>query len=141
MRQRPDRAIENGLRMNVVAERRVTSLLRMARRISRLSGSQRSRLVMTHSPAPRRKRVVIVGAGFSGVAAAEGLAHLPVDVTLVDQHDYHTFQPLIYQVATALLNAEDVGREVARSVPAPGQPQRPHGNGHPHRLGGPPPGA
>lgn len=45
-------------------------------------------------------------------AAAEGLAHLPVDVALVDQHDYHTFKPLIYQVATALLNAEDVDRPV-----------------------------
>ena len=67
---------------------------------------------MTHFPATRRKRVVIVGAGFGGVAAAERLAHLPVAVTLVDQHDYHTFKPLIYQVATALLNAEDVGRPV-----------------------------
>lgn len=38
--------------------------------------------MMTHFPATRRKRVVIVGAGFGGVAAAEGLAHLPVDVTL-----------------------------------------------------------
>ena len=66
----------------------------------------------THPPAPQHKRVVIVGAGFGGVAEAPGLAHLPIDVTLVDQHDYHTFQPLIYQVATALLNAEDVGRPV-----------------------------
>lgn len=66
----------------------------------------------THPPAPQHKRVVIVGAGFGGVAAAEGLAHLPVEVTLVDQHDYHTFKPLVYQVATALLNAEDVGRPV-----------------------------
>jgi NADH dehydrogenase len=87
--------------------------------------------MMTHFPATQRKRVVIVGAGFGGVAEASGLAYLPVDVTLVDQHDYHTFQPLVYQVATALLNAEDVGREVARPVPAPGQPHRPPGNGHP----------
>src|ERR1051326_3264569 len=88
------------------------SMLRTARRISRLPRSQRSRLMMTHFPATGRKRVVIVGAGFGGVAAAEGLAHLPVDVTLVDRHDYHTFKPLLYQVATALLNAEDVGRPV-----------------------------
>jgi NADH dehydrogenase len=57
-------------------------------------------------------RVVIVGAGFGGLAAAEHLAHLPVAITLVDRHDYHTFQPLLYQVATSLLNAEDVGRPV-----------------------------
>ena len=75
------------------------SMLRTARRISRLPRSQRSRLMTTHPPAPQHKRVVIVGAGFGGVAEASGLAHLPVDVTLVDQHDYHTFKPLIYQVA------------------------------------------
>lgn len=68
---------------------------------------------MTHRMASaQRKRVVIVGAGFGGLAAAEHLAHVPVDVTLVDQHDYHTFQPLLYEVATSLLNAEDVGRPV-----------------------------
>ena len=59
-----------------------------------------------------RPQVVIVGAGFGGLAAAEHLAHIPVDVTLVDTHDYHTFHPLLYQVATSLLNAEDVGRPV-----------------------------
>lgn len=68
---------------------------------------------MTHQMAStERKRVVIVGAGFGGLTAAEHLAHVPVDVTLVDQHDYHTFQPLLYEVATSLLNAEDVGRPV-----------------------------
>lgn len=69
---------------------------------------------MTHRVASRtqRKRVVIVGAGFGGLTAAEHLAHLPVSVTLVDEHDYHTFQPLLYEVATSLLNAEDVGRPV-----------------------------
>jgi NADH dehydrogenase len=43
---------------------------------------------------------------------AEQLAHVPVEVTLIDQHDYHTFQPLLYQVATSLLNAEDVGAPI-----------------------------
>jgi NADH:ubiquinone reductase (H+-translocating) len=56
--------------------------------------------------------VVIVGAGFGGLGVAEQLAHVPVDVTLIDQHDYHTFQPLLYQVATSLLNAEDVGAPI-----------------------------
>src|SRR5712671_4523548 len=59
--------------------------------------------------------VVIVGAGFGGLGAAEELAHVPVDVTLIDRHNYHTFQPLLYQVATSLLNAEDVGAPV-RSI-------------------------
>jgi NADH dehydrogenase len=65
-----------------------------------------------HRAATERTRVIIVGAGFGGLAAAEHLAHLPVDIALVDTHDYHTFHPLLYQVATSLLNAEDVGRPV-----------------------------
>jgi NADH:ubiquinone reductase (H+-translocating) len=68
--------------------------------------------VMHQMTAAERTRVVIVGAGFGGLSAVEHLAHVPVDVTLVDQHDYHTFQPLLYEVATSLLNAEDVGRPV-----------------------------
>ena len=62
---------------------------------------------MTNTP-----RVVIVGAGFGGLEVAEQLAHVPVEVTLIDRHNYHTFQPLLYQVATSLLNAEDVGAPV-----------------------------
>jgi NADH:ubiquinone reductase (H+-translocating) len=56
--------------------------------------------------------VVIVGAGFGGLSVAEQLDHVPVRVTLIDRHNYHTFQPLLYQVATSLLNAEDVGAPV-----------------------------
>ena len=56
--------------------------------------------------------VAIVGAGFGGLGVAEQLDHVPVEVTLIDQHNYHTFQPLLYQVATSLLNAEDVGAPV-----------------------------
>jgi NADH:ubiquinone reductase (H+-translocating) len=62
---------------------------------------------MTNQP-----HVVIVGAGFGGLGVAEQLAHVPVRVTLIDRHNYHTFQPLLYQVATSLLNAEDVGAPV-----------------------------
>src|SRR5712671_5111838 len=62
---------------------------------------------MTNTP-----HVVIVGAGFGGLEVAEHLAHVPVEVTLIDRHNYHTFQPLLYQVATSLLNAEDVGAPV-----------------------------
>ena len=51
----------------------------------------------------RRQRVVILGGGFAGVGAANKLKHANADVVLVDQHDYHTFQPLLYQFATGLL--------------------------------------
>jgi NADH:quinone reductase (non-electrogenic) len=60
----------------------------------------------------KKPHVIIVGAGFGGLGVAEQLAHVPVDVTLIDRHNYHTFQPLLYQVATSLLNAEDVGAPV-----------------------------
>src|SRR3954452_21637932 len=56
----------------------------------------------------QRPHVVIVGAGFGGLAAARGLLGAAVDVTLVDANNFHTFQPLLYQVATAGLDADDV---------------------------------
>ena len=52
-------------------------------------------------PATGRPTVVIVGAGFGGLRAARALRKTPVDVVLVDRHNYHLFQPLLYQVATA----------------------------------------
>ncbi len=52
----------------------------------------------------RPPRVVIVGAGFGGLSAAKQLAKAPFDVTVVDRHNYHLFQPLLYQVATAGLS-------------------------------------
>jgi NADH dehydrogenase len=54
-------------------------------------------------------RVVILGGGFAGVGAARKLKEADVDVVLVDKHDYHTFQPLLYQVATDLLETAVVG--------------------------------
>jgi NADH dehydrogenase len=59
-----------------------------------------------------RPQVVVVGAGFGGLAAARGLAKAPVEVTLVDQANFTTFQPLLYQVATAGLNAADVAHPI-----------------------------
>ena len=53
-------------------------------------------------------RIVIVGAGFGGLFAVRGLNHLDADITLVDQHNYHLFQPLLYQVATAGLAPSDI---------------------------------
>src|SRR5262245_49519813 len=55
-----------------------------------------------------RPRVVIVGAGFAGLAAARALAAAPVQVTVIDRHNYHLFQPLLYQVATAGLSPTDI---------------------------------
>jgi NADH dehydrogenase len=55
-----------------------------------------------------KPRIVIVGAGFAGLAAAEGLKHSPVDVTLIDRQNHHLFQPLLYQVATAGLSPADI---------------------------------
>jgi NADH dehydrogenase len=56
----------------------------------------------------RMHRVVIVGGGFAGLAAARALVGQPVEVTIVDQRNFHTFQPLLYEVATAGLDPGDV---------------------------------
>src|SRR5215475_11245602 len=56
-----------------------------------------------------RPRVLILGGGFAGIGAARKLADADVDVVVVDKHDYHTFQPLLYQVATGLLEQPAVG--------------------------------
>jgi len=62
-----------------------------------------------------RRRVVVLGGGFAGINAAMALADLPVDVTLVDRKNYHTFQPLLYQVALAVLSPADIAQPI-RSI-------------------------
>src|SRR3569833_3579831 len=62
-----------------------------------------------------RRKVVIVGGGFAGINAARVLGKLPVDVTLVDRKNYHTFQPLLYQVALAVLSPADIAQPI-RSI-------------------------
>ena len=57
-------------------------------------------------------RVVIVGAGFGGLSCAEKLRHLPIHLTIVDQHNHHLFQPLLYQVATAGLSPADIASPI-----------------------------
>jgi len=57
-------------------------------------------------------RVVIVGAGFGGIACARELRHEPVSVTLIDRQNYHLFQPLLYQVATAGLAPSDIASPI-----------------------------
>ncbi|HZS33940.1 MAG TPA: FAD-dependent oxidoreductase, partial [Methylomirabilota bacterium] len=64
---------------------------------------------MAPSPLPR---VVIVGAGFGGLHAARRLDGQPADVTLVDRRNYHLFQPLLYQVATAGLSPGDIAQPI-----------------------------
>jgi NADH dehydrogenase len=59
-----------------------------------------------------RPRVVIVGGGFAGLHAAKGLAHLPVDVTVLDRRNHHLFQPLLYQVALAVLSPADIAQPI-----------------------------
>jgi NADH:ubiquinone reductase (H+-translocating) len=59
-------------------------------------------------------RVVIVGGGFGGLLAARGLAKAPVEVTLVDRQNYHLFQPLLYQVATAGLSSAEIASPIRR---------------------------
>jgi NADH:ubiquinone reductase (H+-translocating) len=60
----------------------------------------------------RRPRVVILGGGFAGIGAAQKLKEADGDVVLVDKHDYHTFQPLLYQLATGLLETSAVGHSL-----------------------------
>jgi NADH dehydrogenase/putative oxidoreductase len=82
----------------------------LRRRVPGLDG----RLPAGHGTWPR---VVIVGAGFGGLAAARALRHSPAQVTVIDRRNHHLFQPLLYQVATAALSPVDIAvpiREVLR---------------------------
>ncbi len=67
------------------------------------------------APLDQLPQVIIVGAGFGGLCAARGLRHAPCRVTLVDAHNYHLFQPLLYQVATASLSPADVAAPIRGS--------------------------
>src|SRR5215472_1368220 len=62
-----------------------------------------------------RKRVLIIGGGFAGINAALEAARLPVDITLIDRKNHHTFQPLLYQVALAVLSPAEIAQPI-RSV-------------------------
>jgi NADH dehydrogenase len=67
---------------------------------------------MSTTPPFNAPHVVIVGGGFGGLYAARALAHEPVRVTVVDRNNYHLFQPLLYQVATAALSPGDVAEPI-----------------------------
>jgi NADH dehydrogenase len=70
---------------------------------------------MSERPHPRRRQVVVVGAGFGGLNAVDVLKRAPVDVTVIDRRNHHLFQPLLYQVATAGLSPADIAMPV-RSI-------------------------
>src|SRR5271163_1877221 len=73
---------------------------------------------VTGNPAVRkgtRPRALIIGGGFAGLHAAQGLAKLPVDVTLIDRRNHFTFQPLLYQVALAVLSPANIAQPI-RSI-------------------------
>src|SRR5215475_15935537 len=59
-----------------------------------------------------RPRVLVLGGGFAGVGAAQKLKDADAEVVLVDRHNYHTFQPLLYQLATGLLETTAVGHSL-----------------------------
>ncbi|MFL6452330.1 MAG: NAD(P)/FAD-dependent oxidoreductase [Bryobacteraceae bacterium] len=67
---------------------------------------------ITEAPGSSQKRVVIVGGGFAGLHAAKGLSHLPLEVVVVDRRNHHTFQPLLYQVALAVLSPADIAQPI-----------------------------
>src|SRR5574340_297746 len=69
----------------------------------------------------RKPRVVVIGAGFGGLWAVRTLAREPVDILVMDRNNYHTFLALLYQVAAAELEAEDIAypvRSVFAKLPA-----------------------
>ena len=61
-----------------------------------------------------RPNVVVIGAGFAGLRVVQGLADVPVNVAIIDRHNYHLFQPLLYQVATAALSPADIAFPIRR---------------------------
>jgi NADH:ubiquinone reductase (H+-translocating) len=63
----------------------------------------------------RGARVVIVGGGFAGVAVARALKRSEVEVLLIDRRNHHIFQPLLYQIATAMLAPAEVARESSQN--------------------------
>ena len=81
----------------------------------------------------RRPHVVILGAGFGGLNAALGLRNAPVDVTVIDRRNYHLFQPLLYQVATAGLSPAQIATPIRRILARPEERDGADGQGRGRR--------
>jgi len=69
-------------------------------------------IAVVDTPGPARKRVVIVGGGFAGLAAAHALRHADAEIILIDRRNHHIFQPLLYQVATAVLSPAEIAAPI-----------------------------
>jgi NADH dehydrogenase len=67
---------------------------------------------VVEAPRGERKRVVIIGGGFAGIAAARALRHADAEVVLIDRRNHHIFQPLLYQVATAVLSPAEIAAPI-----------------------------
>src|SRR6266704_5386758 len=76
--------------------------------LNEFSGREQDRNAMND----RAPRIVIVGGGFGGLAAAKALKHTPVHITLVDRTNHHLFQPLLYQVATSVLTPGQIASPI-----------------------------
>jgi NADH:ubiquinone reductase (H+-translocating) len=66
----------------------------------------------TNAVTPKKKRVLIIGAGFAGIAAARALKRVDAEILLIDRRNHHVFQPLLYQVATAVLSASEIAAPI-----------------------------
>jgi len=60
----------------------------------------------------KRQKVIVIGGGFGGLAAARALKNVPVDITLIDRTNHHVFQPLLYQVATGGLSPTEISAPI-----------------------------
>jgi NADH dehydrogenase len=68
--------------------------------------------VVVDTPRPQRKRVVIIGGGFAGISAAHALRRADAEVVVVDRRNHHIFQPLLYQVAAAVLSPAEIAAPI-----------------------------
>ena len=78
-------------------------------------GRPRETLPRPEAAPAKRKRVMIVGGGFAGLAAAHALRHADTEVVLIDRRNHHIFQPLLYQVATAGFSPAQIASPIAPS--------------------------
>jgi flavin-dependent dehydrogenase len=81
------------------------------------AGESNSEQVSRRLSGKHKPRVVIVGGGFAGIVAPKSLRGCDADVTLIDRHNHHVFQPLLYQVATDLLVPSEVATPIADCAP------------------------
>lgn len=75
--------------------------------------------MIKQNPAPDavgKPRIVIIGAGFGGLAVVQGLKNVDAEITLIDRQNHHLFQPLLYQVATAALSPADIAAPIRTIV-------------------------